>query len=86
MLCGNLFYFRKCLLDVFGFGINAVVTNDPDAPAESWQKREFHEMPPAVSKWVLEVPLKSASRQNILNIENISDIEIWFYNYYHARN
>ncbi len=72
--------------DVFGFGINAVVTNDPYAPAESWQKREFHEMPPAVSKWVLEVPLKSAGGQKLLDIDSVSDIEIWFYNYYHARN
>jgi len=72
--------------DVFGFGINAVVTNDPYAPAESWQKREFHEMPPAVSKWVLEVPLKSSGGQKLLNLDSVSDIEIWFYNYYHARN
>ncbi len=72
--------------DTFGFGVNAVINKDDNAPAESWQKREFHEMPPAVTPWKLEIPLKNSSGQKVLNIDTISDIEIWFYNYYHARN
>lgn len=72
--------------DTFGFGVNAVINKDDNAPAESWQKREFHEMPPAVTQWKLEIPLKNSSGQKVLNIDTISDVEIWFYNYYHARN
>lgn len=71
--------------DAFGFGINAVVNADPNAPAESYQKAEFHEMPPAVSTWMLEIPLKMGNT-TYLDLDRVADIEIWFYNYYHARN
>jgi len=72
--------------DTFGFGINAVVNEHSNAPPESYQKREFHEMSPAVTKWVMKVPLKNSMGWKILDVDEISDIEIWFYNYYHARN
>jgi hypothetical protein len=72
--------------DTFGFGINAPIIADPEAPGESWKKTEFHEMPPTVSKWILEVPTERSSGQLVLNIDKISDIQIWFYNYYYARN
>jgi hypothetical protein len=72
--------------DTFGFGINAVVNEeDTNAPPESYRKVEFHEMPPAVSTWILEIPLRDGST-TYLDLEKVSDIEIWFYNYYHARN
>lgn len=71
--------------DKFGFGINAVITTDPNAPLESAQKSEFFEMSPAVSNWVLEIPLRKNSI-DVLDVNKISDIEIWFYNKYYTRN
>lgn len=71
--------------DTFGFGINAVVNEDLNAPPDSDQKAEFHEMPPAVSTWVLEIPLRQGNTTH-LDLKKVSDIEIWFYNYYYARN
>jgi hypothetical protein len=72
--------------NVFGFGINARATVDPDEPSGSWQKSEFHEMPPAVSTWTLEIPLRNDAGAQVLNLDTFNDIELWLYNYYYARN
>ncbi|MFO0795418.1 MAG: hypothetical protein U0586_15305 [Candidatus Brocadiaceae bacterium] len=69
----------------FGLGINAMISKDPDAEPESYKKEEFSDFTPAVSTWVLEVPLKTKEGDIILKTENISDIEIWFYNNYYSR-
>lgn len=66
-------------------GINAVITEDPDAPDESHQKQEFSELTPAVSTWVLEIPIKDNDGKKVIDTDDISDIEIWFYNYYYTR-
>ncbi|WP_295450104.1 hypothetical protein [uncultured Thiodictyon sp.] len=66
--------------------INAVIARDPEAPVESLRKKEFREFSPAVSSWTLEVPTIHSSNQPILDLNKVSDIEIWFYNYYLDRN
>ena len=70
--------------DYYGFAINARISVDPDEPDSSWRKAEFHELPCAVSRWILEVPLEDASGKPLLEIDKINDIELWFYNYYYA--
>ncbi len=76
----------------FGAAINASLVKDPDRPVESIRKTEFHEMPPAISKWILEIPIKDASGDPMLDLGStdrlgaVTDVEIWFYNYYRTRN
>lgn len=72
--------------DTFSIPVNAAIARDPAAPEESWRKKEFHELSPAVSTWTLEVPTIHSSNQPILDLDKVSDIEIWFYNYYLVRN
>jgi hypothetical protein len=72
--------------DSFGIPVNAAITRDPDAPIESYRKKEFHELPPAVSRWALEIPVVHASGAPLLDLDRVSDIEIQFYNYYLVRN
>ncbi len=70
----------------FGFSsINARIAEDTDVPPEAWQKAEFHELSPAVSKWTIEIPTKKLGMP-VVNLDTVSDIEIWFCNYYIARN
>jgi hypothetical protein len=70
----------------FGFSsINARITEDPSVPPSAWQNAEFHELSPAVSKWILEIPTRKGGVP-VVRLEQVSDIEIWFYNYYIARD
>jgi len=70
----------------FAIALNASVNKDPNAPASTLQKTEFQEMSPAVTKWVLEVPVVHNSGVPVLDLDKVQDIEIWFYNYYKTRN
>lgn len=83
LLTHSLRWYSK---DTFGFVINASVVKDPDVPIESLRKQEFHEMPPAVSKWVLEIPLVHISGVPVIDLNKVNDVEIWFMNYYKTRN
>ncbi len=68
--------------DTFGISINAAIMPDPKVPVESLRKQEFHEMSPAVSTWTLEIPTIHTSNMPVLDLDQVTDIEIWFYNYY----
>jgi hypothetical protein len=70
----------------FGFSsLFARITEDPNVPDTAWQSGEFHELSPAVTKWVLEIPTWKEDLK-VVDLDQINDIEIWFYNYYIARN
>ncbi len=72
--------------DTFGISINAMVIENPDVLLESLRKREFHEMSPAVSNWTLEIPTIGSGGETMLDLNQIQDIDILFYNYYLVRN
>lgn len=68
-----------------GFAVNASVgSTPPSTPPESLRKAEFQELSPATSRWLLEVPVKSASGEQILDLDTVNDIEFQFENYYMA--
>lgn len=68
--------------DAFGAQIDAEIVRDPQVPVESLRRRQFHEMSPAVSTWTLDIPLIGKSNEQLLDLDKVNDIEIWFYNYY----
>lgn len=72
--------------DGFGFAINALITDDPNVPDDTYEKKEFSELTPAVSSWILELPLKRNDGTTVLKEEDISDVEISFNNYYKTRD
>lgn len=75
-----------CFKDAFGQAINAVVTPHPMTPPETVRKKEFHEMSPAISTWILEIPILDNGGKQLLNLNEVADIEICFNNYYYTRN
>lgn len=72
--------------DAIGSTVNAVVIRDPHAPPGAYQARQFHELSPAISDWTLEIPILHTSGEQVLDLDRINDIEIWFYNYYRDRS
>ena len=65
----------------WAFAFPAMVSRDPDASPKVYERREFHELSPAVTHWTLEVPVLASSGEPIFDLDRISDIEIWFENY-----
>ena len=66
----------------FGFVIDANITTDPDLPPGAQKTALFHEMPPAVSKWVLEIPIRDHDNVTVIDLTTLRDVQIWFSNYY----
>ncbi|MCP4697972.1 MAG: hypothetical protein GY862_14135 [Gammaproteobacteria bacterium] len=68
-----------------GYAINAMIGSSlPATPPASVKKTEFQELSPATSRWVLEIPFRTTSGGQILDLDTVADIELQFENYYMA--
>lgn len=71
--------------DYFGFGvISSIGGIDLSNPPENYQCKYFHELSPAVSQWVMEIPLKKKDGSDVFQFDSLKDVVIKFQNYFNA--
>lgn len=72
--------------DAFGSPITAWVSDDPDVPSSVYQIDSFQEYSVATSEWTLYLAVESSGGLLLIDVDNITDIEIHFYYFWYARN
>lgn len=65
--------------------IDVQVANDPEVPPSVYQIDVFQERSVATSEWKLYLPVEDEGGNELIDIENITDIEIHFYYYRYSR-
>lgn len=71
--------------DYFGYGvISSIGGIDLANPPENYQCKYFHELSPAVSQWIVEIPLKKINGDDVFEFASLKDVVIKFQNYFNA--
>ena len=72
--------------DAFGSPITAWVSDDPDVPSSVYQIDNFKEYSVATSEWTLYLAVESSGGVPLIDVADVTDIELHFYYFWYARN